>query len=84
MLQDAPWYLCYNSSDVNVIVENWMKMFTAIAEACVSHYEATIRPDDKGFMNSEIRLLMRQRDRLFYQCKLSNSRSSPSTLPNIS
>ena len=72
MLLDAPWYLCYNSSDVNVTVENWMKMFTTIAEACVPHYEATIRPGDKGFMNSEIRLLMRQRDRLFNQSKLSN------------
>ena len=40
-------------------------VFLNCAEQCVPHYEATIRPRDKHFMNSNIRTLMRKKDRLY-------------------
>ena len=72
-LLDAPWYMCYNSNDIDVIVDNWIKMFISIAETCIPHYETVIRPCDKNFMNSDLREMMRKRDRLFELSKQSNN-----------
>ncbi len=55
LLLHAPWHLCYNSNNINVVVDNFMNMSTSIADTCIPHYEATIHPNDKNFMNSDIR-----------------------------
>ena len=73
MLLNAPWYSCYSSTDINEVVDNWMTLFTLIAEACIPHYETTIRPNDKDFMNSDIRRTIRSRDRLWQQHRKSNN-----------
>ncbi len=63
LLLHAPWYSCYNSNTIDVVVENFMNMFTSIADTCIPNYEATIRPNDTNVMNSEIRHKMNLRDR---------------------
>ncbi len=72
LLLHAPWYSCYNSNNINVVVENFMNMFTSIADICIPHYEATILPNDKKFMNSDIRHKMNVRDRYWKQYQQTN------------
>ncbi len=48
LLLHAPWYSCHNSNNINVVVENFMNMFTSITDTCIPHYEATIRSNDKN------------------------------------
>ena len=76
LILHAPWYLCYHSNDINVVVENFMNMFTSIADTCIPHYEATIWPNDKDFMNSDIRHKMNARDRYWKQYQQTNSDES--------
>ena len=64
LLLDAAWENCYSHENFDDVVNEWMSLFTSIAEECVPHYETTIRPCDKSFMNSNLRRLMRKRDRL--------------------
>ncbi len=64
MLLNAPWEICYDGRNVDSTVKKWMTLLLMVSEACIPHYQATIRPSDKDFMNSDLRKLMRQRDRL--------------------
>ena len=66
-LMNAQWNQCFVDRDVNSTVINWMSLFKKCAEAHVPHYEATIRPRDKNFMDSALRRLMKKRDRLHRQ-----------------
>ncbi len=63
-LLNAPWHQCFVRHNVNATVSNWMDMFMQVCELSIPHYETTIRPRDKSFMNSNIRRLMRKRDYL--------------------
>ena len=72
LILHAPWQTCYVNCNVEETVSNWMGMLLSIAESCIPHYQATIRPNDKEFMNSDIRKLMKQRDKLkkeYDKCK---------------
>lgn len=62
LILHAPWQSCYVPNDVDTTATKWCALLVECIEACIPHYEATIRPKDKPFMNSEIRGLMRQRD----------------------
>ena len=57
----APWLSCYNEENFDKILESWASLFIKVAETSIPHYEATIRPQDKEFMNSYIRKLMTKR-----------------------
>ena len=72
MLLQASWNRCYDNNSIDNTVGNWMSLFTTIAEECVPHYMTTIRPRDKPFMNSNLRRLMRKRDRLYKLFKSTN------------
>ena len=48
-----------------------MDILTKNCEACIPHYETTIRPDCKPYITSEIRRLIRHRDRLHKQYKIN-------------
>ena len=61
---NADWNRCYTTDDVNVVTANWMELFCSIVEDSIPHYLATIRPSDKSFMNSNIRYLIRKKERL--------------------
>jgi len=69
----ADWNSCYVNKDVNSTVSNWMSLLEQYAEANIPHYEATIRPRDKAFMQSSIRKLMHKRDKLYKQYKLTQN-----------
>ena len=73
LILNAPWLSCYDNNNVDNTVQNFMNMLLMCAEACIPHYEATIRPGDKRFMNSDIRRAMRHRDRLKKACKHSDN-----------
>jgi hypothetical protein len=64
----------------------WLNLFTTSAQSAIPHYCATIRPQDKDFMNSTIRHLMLKRDRLHGQLKTRpndiNLRQNYKTLRN--
>ncbi len=68
----APCYSCYNSNNINVVVEYFMNMFTSIADICIPHYEATIHPNDNKFMNSDIRHIMNVCDHYWKQYQQTN------------
>jgi hypothetical protein len=72
----AEWNSCFVDRDVNATVENWMSLLEKCAEAYIPHYEATIRPRDKDFMNSSIRRLMTTRDRLHKTYKLTGDENT--------
>ena len=64
LLLHAPWHSCFVDGNVDESTLNWSNLFIQCAEQCIPHYEATIRPRDKPFMNSEIRKLIKKRDSL--------------------
>ena len=59
-------FLTFVLDDVNDITAEFMSMFKLILEFCIPHYTTTVRPRDKPYMTSELRCLMRKRDR-FHQ-----------------
>lgn len=75
LLLEAPWYECYEQNNSNISARKWVELFMYCAEQSVPHYEAIIRPNDKDFMNSSLRNLMRKKDRLREQFKNSHKES---------
>ena len=71
-LLHAPWQSCYSTESADESAKRWSELLLACAEQFIPHYEATIRPNDKPFMTSEIRRLMRHRDRLHRLTKTNN------------
>ena len=55
LLLNIPWHDCYVRSNVNSTVRNWFEMLMHCVETCIPHCQATIRSNDKPFMNSSIR-----------------------------
>jgi len=79
----AQWNCCYADRDVNTTVNNWMSLFLECIEAYVPHYETTIRPQDKDFMNSSLRHLMTKRNRLYKQYKQSGDENTGSAYKKL-
>lgn len=48
------------------MLAEFMDIFLLNCEECIPHYEVTIRPKDKPYITTEIRRLIRQRDRLHF------------------
>ncbi len=61
------------SDDIDEVCQGWMSAFEGVAKACVPNSVVTIRPRDKPWMTSNIRLLMRRRDRLYKKFKFSKN-----------
>jgi hypothetical protein len=72
-LLETPWRSCYIHNDFDDVIQSWMNLFVATAESAVPHYATTIRPRDKDFMNSTIRHLMLERDRLHKLIKVKEN-----------
>ena len=60
--------MCYTYSDFDNVIDAWIDLFETAAKSSIPYYCTTIRPCD--FMNSTIRHLMLERDRLHGQIKL--------------
>ena len=65
LLAAAPWGNVSLQPSVNESALVWSDMFMKIAESCIPHNIVTIRPNDKPWMTSEIRRLIRKRQKLF-------------------
>ncbi len=65
----------YNGNNFNDVIDKWIKIFFSIATKCIPYYEITFRPANKDFKNSEIRSLMRVRDNLWNQHKVSGDQA---------
>ena len=50
-------------SDIDVIYDKWYRRFRQIIEKFIPFKRVTIRPNDKPWMNSQVRLAIRKRNR---------------------
>ena len=77
---NAAWgEVFYNVDDVDDLYNRWFQCFHSILESFVPHRMAIIRPRDKPWINSEIRIAIRKRNR---SLKLFCRRKSPRTWEN--
>ena len=76
-LSQLHWFsLCENSIDIDEIYSCWYGHFRSIIEKYIPLKTVTIRPNDKPWMDSKVRLAIRKRDRLL---RIHNIRPSPVT-----
>ena len=68
-LMNVAWNTIFTAGDINEITNNFMNLLTYNAKLFIPCYETTIRPRDKPWFNSEIRRLMRTRNRLHSSLK---------------
>lgn len=67
--ENTDWSFIQNSNDINKINDKFTQIILEICNKHIPSINATIRPNDKPWMNNEIRHLMRQRNRLYYKAK---------------
>ena len=65
LLAAAPWGNVTLQPSVNESALVWSDMFMKIAKSCIPHNIVTLRPNDKPWMTSETRRLIRKRHKLF-------------------
>ena len=68
--------LCENTNDIDETYSCWYSHFRSIIEKYIPLKMVTIRPNDKPWMDSEVRHAIRRRDRLL---RIHNIRPSPVT-----
>ena len=74
-LSQLDWFsLCENSIDIDEIYSCWYGHYRSIIEKYIPLKTVTIRPNDKPWMDSKVRLAIRKRDRLL---RIHNIRPSP-------
>ena len=73
-LQQVDWSeFLLSASDIDVIYDKWYRCFRQIIEKYIPFKTVTIRPHDKPWMNSQVRLAIRKRD--FLVCIIKNPRN---------
>ena len=60
---------CFESSDIDIICESWTSKFLSVAKDSVPNKIVTIRPNDKAWFTSKLRLLKRRVNRAFNKFK---------------
>ena len=79
-LSQMDWFsLCENTNDIDETYSCWYSHFRSIIEKYIPLKMVTIRPNDKPWMDSEVRHAIRRRDRLL---RIHNIRPSPVTWEN--
>ena len=73
ILQNTRWDSVFTKSNVHDMSSEFMSIFEQICEACIPHYEATIRPRNKPYITTEIKKLIRHRDRLLKTYRTNNT-----------
>ena len=80
VLENTAWdEVFYNVDDVDELYNRWFQRFHHILESFVPKRTVIIRPRDKPWMNSKIRIAIRKRNRLL---KFFCRRKSPRTWEN--
>ncbi len=73
-LDRAPWHIAYRSyDDIDDITSYWCELFMSIARRHVPNSKVRCRPRDKPWMTSNIRKLLRQRNRAWKRFKRTKS-----------
>ena len=68
-LINVVWNTIFTTEDINEMTNNFLNFLTYKAKLFIPCYETTIRPRDKPWFNSEIRRLMRTRNKLHSSLK---------------
>ena len=71
-----------NGNDINLINETFSNKIMELADQSIPKVNFTYRPNNKPWMNSNIRRTMRQRDRLYLKAKNKNTELSWSNYRN--
>ena len=69
-LENMDWCFIQNLGDINQINDRFTTKIMEICNKCITSTLATIRPNDKPWMNNQIRKLIRQRNRLYNTAKI--------------
>ena len=76
-LSQLDWFsLCENTNDIDEIYSSWYSHFRSVIEKYIPLKTVTIRPNDKPWMDSKVRLAIKRRNRLL---RIHNIRPSPVT-----
>ena len=67
------WNSVFCKATINEMTHEFMDIFQKVCEFCVPHYEVTTRPNIKAYITTEIKRLIRRRDRLYKIFKLENT-----------
>ena len=64
-LSQLDWFsLCDDTNDIDAFYSCWFTHFRSVIEKYIPLKTVTIRPNDKPWMDSKVRLAIRRRDRL--------------------
>ena len=74
-LGNTNWDACLNSRTLDEVVNTWTEMLLSIAKKHIPHRLVTIRPKDKPWFNSYLRLLKRKKERIFNAYKRNKSQT---------
>lgn len=74
-LANAHWDIVFGNSpsDIDVVYDNWFKLFKNVVDLYIPCKQVTIRPKDKPWMNSLIRRNIRKRDRFLKKFSLTKN-----------
>jgi hypothetical protein len=61
---DTRWNSVFSKDNINDMTCEFMDIFEKVCESCVPHYEVIVRPNCKPYITTEIKRLIRRRDRL--------------------
>jgi hypothetical protein len=62
-LNTVNWEECFESGDIDTMVENWTTKFKETTKKSISHKTVTVRPEDKTWYNGYLRRLCRTQQR---------------------
>ena len=72
-LNSTDWAPAMSLGNIDEIAEKWTNMYTSICEKHIPHKDISIRPREPEWMNSELRKLIRKRNRLYRKAKNKNT-----------
>ena len=72
-LDSTDWSFISTNSNINEITQTFEEILMKASNDYVPKITFTVRPNDKPWMNSEIRKEIRKRDRLYHKAKISKS-----------
>ena len=72
-LQNTDWSPCFEQANINGARLKWNEIFLNLARQYIPNKVVKVRTDDKPWFNSELRKLLRQKNKAHRRAKSSNS-----------
>ena len=72
-MESKDWVAQFEGNTVNENYSNFLSILNEVCDRNIPTKTVVIRPDDKPFMNNNIRKLMRRRDRAHYKAKTTDN-----------